>query len=269
MNSLAWLNISAPAWVGVEERSFTHLRVTVRAQRPSGAQGRTYNVSIRLGPGNRVTVSEADPGSVLPSCCIERHINPDSTFCLHQDSERSIEDVEAANAWWYSLGVYLDHQDFAAKRGLWPIYAQLSHGEAADIQLQMEAIAEPLGWRDELVEAIFRRRGWLAGRLPRLASHTRRLVNARHPCPRGCKAKHHPFRKESCTRNQCIEGCKKQHHPILRTECPNRSIVEQLVVLEHERRNIEAGISARLIRDDIKCCDTMKHCPLNTTPNQN
>lgn len=262
MNSLDYLCHAAPAWVTISKRTNSKLHIVADAPKPSGASGRQYKLIVKALQFDCVQVSENTNKSILPKCCVERHINPDSTFCLHLNSTKPIGDHQVAVYWWQSLGEYLNNQDHASKFRKWPMYAQLSHGDAANIQLEMEALANSLGWREEVVTAIFREKGWLSGVLPRRTKSKRGLVNVRSACPRGCRQKHHPLRAQACRVIECLQGCTKLHKPILRVKCPHRTEVERLVLLEHERRAKDKEIFAHLRRSSFTCCGTMDNCPL-------
>ncbi|MYI70451.1 MAG: hypothetical protein F4103_17490 [Boseongicola sp. SB0673_bin_14] len=262
MSSLDQLNDTCPAWANIFEVQRRKLRVLAVAQQPSGLTGRSYFLFINLRRDNLVAVFE-EPDGHLPLCCVERHINPDASFCLHYNSTEPVQSAAMAREWWRSLGFYLNNQDYASRRRKWPMLAQLSHGDAAITQIQMEELAEPLGWKEEeVLAAIFRKRGWLGGRLPRLSKDKSSLVNLRSPCPRGCTRKHHPFRKSSCERLNCAEGCRRLHKPTLRADCPNRSVVESLVLLEHQRRAQEHEFFKSLKNSQVICCGTMDNCSL-------
>lgn len=263
MSSLDQLSDTCPAWADIFERQQKKLRVSAVALLPSGLAGRTYQLFVNLQGDGGVAVFEELDGH-LPRCCVERHINSDASFCLHFNSTEPIQSAEMARTWWRSLGSFLNNQDYASRRRKWPMLAQLSHGEAARTQEKMEQLVESLGWEVEIAAAIFRQRGWLGGRLPRLSRDKRSLVNVRSPCPRGCTRKHHQFRKSSCEQLNCVEGCRKLHKPILRADCPNRSVVERLVLLEHQRRSQENDFFRALVDKKIVCCGTMDNCPLPT-----
>ncbi len=263
MNSLNQLHDALPGWVSDLKKKKQRLHILANAQTPSGVPGRSYNLIIELVGNNRIAISEDPINTKLPRCCMERHINEDASFCLHLDSSRPILNPETASLWWNSVGSYLNHQDYASKWRKWPIRAQLSHGGAADIQVHMEKLTEPLGWTDELLTSIFRGVGWLAGPLPRLSKDKLRLANVRSPCPRDCRAKHYPFQKYACTQDDCGDECRKQHRSILRIDCPQRSTVEYLVQLEYLRRRKEKKIIEYLRQKGIKCCGTMDNCPLS------
>jgi hypothetical protein len=198
----------------------------------------------------------------FPDFCLERHINPNSTFCLFFRSEAKLQAPDEAVAWWFGLDSFLNNQVYAERRRVWPLGAGLSHGSAADEQVAMEELAEPLGWIDELWRGMFRGKGWLSKRLPRVSKAHARVVTARRPCPRGCTWKHNGLRGASCKTESCYGSCKKMHKPILRAECPHREAVEALVLHEHRRREIEASIVRELVQEGKQCCGTMKFCPL-------
>lgn len=126
----------------------------------------------------------------------------------------------------------------------------------------MEALADPLGWKDDILRALFRHKGWMSQRLPRISKTRARIVNSRSPCPRGCTWKHGLLRKKSCNLKACYTDCGKQHRAVLRAECPNRTVIEALILHEYQRRKIEAQIVEKLIQDGLNCCETMKICPL-------
>ena len=262
MNSIDQLHSVLPNWTTVAKRSRERLHLTACAPLPSGALGRTYELVIESIDANKAVVSENRAHAQLPRCCLERHINSDSTFCLHFDSTKPIEDSDVAIRWWNSLGDYLKHQDYSSRRRKWPMHAQLSHGDAALAQIRMEELATPLGWNDEVIASIFRGTGWLAGKLPRPTKDKTGLVNVRTPCPRGCRRKHHPYRLLACERQECVAGCKKRHDPILRIDCPYRETVEELILVEHMRRREEEKIIRGLRTKGFKCCETMDDCPL-------
>ncbi len=262
MRTLTYLQDSIPQWIGVLSSTGTDLRICARPLHPSGKVGRTYDLEVRIAANDGVYVAEATDGRQLPPTCIERHINPNSTFCLFYESTKPISSIERAEYWWESLRIYLINQDFAHKFGFWPIESGLSHGDAGRVQLEMEEIAERLGWKEEVLTSMFRGQGWLSGKLPRRHKHKTTLVDVRSPCPRKCTKKHKLLRKQSCETSNCSVNCPKQHAAISRADCPNRKSVENLVLLEYQRREKEAELIATLKQDELKCCGTMKTCPL-------
>jgi hypothetical protein len=262
MNSISLLAHTSPPWVDVVEQQSAKLIFKANPPSRSGVPGaRSYDLMVVSG-AEALTVSEIVPGTLVPAFCVERHINPGSTFCLYLNSEHFLRTLDQARYWWSGLQAYLQHQQYAEKFRRWPLDGQMSHGTAANIQLQMEERAAEVGWKQEIAGAIFRKKGWLGGKLPRLTKGGKALVNARSHCPRGCLRKHHPYRKSACTRLDCLPDCRKQHPPILRADCPHRSSVEALVRLEHQRREIDALVIEELRRTGYRCCGTMKDCPL-------
>ncbi len=264
MNTLHRLLQNVPEWASTEGRE--ERRATVLAS-PSGTRAMFADgfwLSLEISKHGGVAVSEVEHKRQLPQFCLERHINPDHTFCVYFGSEYPLDNNEAAKMWWSYLGVYLRNQGYAKKRGVWPLGSGLSHGDAAHVQVEMEALAKPLGWEEDLWGAMFRGKGWLAENLPRLSGDGRRVVNVRTPCPRGCRWKHKLLRKKSCVTDKCNSGCNRLHKPVLRADCPNREVIEELVLREHARRRIESELIDSIRRDGRRCCGSMRHCPLAT-----
>ncbi|MCF7699923.1 E2 domain-associated cysteine-rich protein [Loktanella sp. M215] len=262
MNALGELLQNVPSWVSVQDRQKESAIVLAAPPGVGSAASSGFWLRLEESQHGGIAVSEVQDKRQLPAFCLERHINPDSTFCVFFRSEHPMQAPEGFKAWWSHLGVYLNNQKYASKRGIWPLGSGLSHGEAAHVQVAMEELADPLGWKDDLWQAMFRGKGWLAQRLPRISKRRDRVLNARSPCPRGCTWKHKLLRKGSCHTSVCDQGCGRLHKPILRADCPNRAVIENLVLLENERQRIEARIIDDLRSEGKKCCGTMKRCPL-------
>ncbi len=262
MNSLNLLLQNLPPWVKIENRSKDEANVIASPLTVGGSSSHDYYLRLKLSHQNGISVAEQPKHRQFPEFCLERHINPDSTFCIFLGSEAPLKDDEAANVWWSHLGKFLNDQLYAEKRKLWPLEAGLSHGDAAYIQLKREKLAEPLGWRDDIWRAIFRGKGWMAKHLPRVSKEQDRVLNARTPCPRNCTWKHKRLRKKPCVTEQCNPSCRKQHRPILRAKCPHRGLIEDLILLEHQRRKIEAKLVQDLLSKGKGCCGSMVLCPL-------
>lgn len=263
MTSLSRLRNTIPRWVSLENDNGMSIGIRAQAPKPSGELGRTYYLVIKLVGGDKIEVYEDQVNRTLPECCLERHINGDGSFCLHRDSTNPLQNDAEARVWWSSLADYLNHQEYASKHRKWPISAQLSHGDGAIVQLRMEELADSVGWKEELLSSIFRKKGWLAGALPRRSKDGDQLVNVRTPCPRGCVNLHYPHRAQACRRTGCAMDCGKHHAAILRAKCPHRSVVEQLVLLEYKRRFEENKVIDALRSKGTSCCGTMDNCPLS------
>ncbi len=249
MSSLDQLCGTRPPWVDLLNNQRMLLMVAAIAQRPSGIGGRTYSLSIELRKDDQVYVSEIASEAQLPRCCVERHVTSDASLYLHLNATKPIQNAAMARAWWYSLGFFLNNQDYATRRRKWPIIVQLGHEDPATTQLEMEGLAERLGWKEETLSSIFRNRGWLVGCLTRVIKETIQLANARAPCPRRCTRKHQPSRNRSCEYLECVDKCKKVRKQIFLVDCPLRSIVEQIVLLEHKRRLQEHTCFQNLMSD--------------------
>lgn len=203
----------------------------------------------------------------FPASCPERHINPDATFCISYGSTEPLIEAHAAIAWWEYLRMFLLHQEYARKYGVWPLEGGLSHGDAARIQEKMEELAAPLGWKEEILVGMFRRKGWLANSLPKASQRLERLLNSRTPCPRGCKRQADSNRSIVC-RPADSDPELADGKPILRAECPNRSALERIALLEHRRRKAQNDFIQQIDRDTHACCRTMKFCPFSRSKSE-
>lgn len=262
MSSIDTLLAAKPLWAKVAARLPTQIELEARPPSPSGSIGRAYDLIIRESGRRTIDVLEVSDKAILPACCPERHINYDATFCIGLGSSNPLTDAAEATKWWNDLNAFLNYQIFAERQGYWPPYAQLCHGDAAYQQLEMERLAETIGWKDEVIHGIFRKAGWLAGDLPRILKDKKTVANLRSPCPRGCRRWHFPLRPTSCAVPACTPSCKKQHKPVIRRDCPHRVSVENLVRLEHKRRRSEQRFIKELRRRGVGCCGSMKFCPL-------
>lgn len=262
MSVFTRLETTKPTWVSSFVRIDQYIDIECRAVRRSGTQTRAYKLRITLSSSGGPKIAEQAGTRLLPNCCVERHINGDSSFCVSFGSTSPLDTDQATEDWWNQLAVFLINQDYAHQHRQWPLRGGLSHGDAAQIQIKMEGIAKPLGWEAEVLRAIFRHEGWLSERLPVLLKNKSALVNSRAPCPRGCTWKHKLLRKNSCTLKKCSADCRKLHPPISRADCPNRREIEAIVLLEYERRKEEQDLVQELAKQGISCCETMEHCGL-------
>lgn len=244
MSALALLRANAPAWVEFLNAADT-LHIKVQPTDSDGLRIKSYELLIQS-YGDVVTVRENNLGQSLPEACPERHINPDGSFCLGL-AVGSITSNNLATEWWSKLAKFLECQQKADKYGYWPPGLSLSHGDAAQQQLEMETLAANVdGLLEEVTHAISYKDNWLAGELPSERYNNRRgtgmFVNQLSPCPRGCK---------------------KSGKEVLRRNCPHKKIIFELVELEKKRRLNEAEVFSSLTKAGKKCCGSMKSCPLN------
>jgi len=254
------LKDTIPSWVKVVSKQNDGFKILAEPPLPSGQVLKKYKLSI-VKRDSRVLVSESSVGTNLPSCCPERHINSDGTFCIGYNIGQSINGPANAQNWWEALLKHLCCQYLADRQKTWPVGQGLSHGDAALVQMKMEKLAKPLGWFAEVQLALVNK-GWLGGDLPRERNNSGQLVNGRSVCPRGCHHQHFPFPKFGCGKDICPVTCPKQHNNVLRKPCPNSEIVTQLVLLEKKRRKKERAFFESY--EGVVCCGSMKHCPLKS-----
>lgn len=261
MNSLELLLKHTPPWVQIIKDRQVSAQVSCAPQKASGLLVGPFSLKLSLLRGGGVSVAEDEGKNQFPTSCPERHINPDATFCISFGSTEPLTEAHAATAWWEYLRMFLLHQLYAEKYGVWPLGGGLSHGDAARIQEKMEELAAPLGWKEEILVGMFRSKGWLANSLPKASQRLERLLNSRTPCPRGCKrlvdGNHSIVCRPVDTDPEVADG-----KPILRAERPNRSALERIALLEHRRRKAQKDFIQEIRKDAPKCCGTMKYCPL-------
>ncbi len=262
MRSLELLRSTKPSWVSITSSSLGKVNLSAAPPNLGGASLKAFHLKMAMSGQHGVKIQEQVNYRQLPDCCPERHINSGGTFCLYYGSEKILRTNEEAEFWWCSLSAYLNNQMYADKYELWPLEAGLSHGEAALLQIDIEKLAEPLGWKDEILRSMFRNEGWLATNLPRVNLDAGKVYNLRSGCPRQCNWKHKLMRSNSCGSNSCYASCQKQHKPIVRRDCPHKDSIEEITLLEHRRQLVEKKFIQELLNKNKQCCGTMKICPL-------
>lgn len=235
--SLVALARCCPTWADFRPIHAFEAQVDVVATRSSGAFTRVFELRV-VQVADQIAVFERPVGGTLPACCPERHINPDGSFCIGLRAGDGITGA-SATAWWEKLHVFILCQETAAEAGFWPGEAQLSHGEAAEIELAAERAADQLGLQSVYREAVAFGSGPIASGLAKINQKTGMLRNGRSACICGRTDRHRrPLLRRECHR--CGQGCP--------------------VVLEHWRR-IKVAEYWRGLRGQA-CCGTMRECPL-------
>lgn len=133
-----------PHWARVAEMQPGTVSVITEAEHPSGQPLRTYKLAITE-IGSRLDVRESKEDKILPCLCLQRHFNLDGSFCIGLGAPSSVKDHESAAKWWQRLLGYLQCQDIAHLTRRWPPNRGLSHGTAADYQIEAEKIASKIG----------------------------------------------------------------------------------------------------------------------------
>jgi len=235
--SLAALARCCPTWAEFRSIDAREAQVDVVAVRSSRTFTRFFELRV-VHLGDEVKVFERLIGSTLPACCPERHINPDGSFCVGLRAGEGITD-ETAPAWWEKLHVFILCQETATETGFWPGEAQLSHGDAGEVELAAERAAEQVGLFPAYRDAVVFDTGPVASGLAKINKKTGLLRNGR---------------------NACICGRSNRHGRVLfRREC-HHSDLGCPIVLEHRRR-IKVDEYWRGLRGQA-CCGTMRECPL-------
>lgn len=228
---------AAPPWAALLAANAAHTDWIAAPPLPGGdpTPATILRVVARVG---WIYVCEREPGTRLPQCCPELHVNGDSSFCLARRGYRVADPGEVA-AFWQDLGEFLVNQRHAARRGRWPAGRWLSHGpDAANRQVEAEAIAARLGIGDDYAACLEADEGWIAemARLPG------RRIGRSEPCPRGCRDG---------------AGRKVPHR-----QCRHGSAIQRIVAIERSRRAAHDVYFGALRRSGRKCCGRVQGCPL-------
>jgi hypothetical protein len=230
----------APDWAACSPVHINRVDVDAAALRASGRPTRLYRLEVAY-DGREIVAKERAGNGLLPGCCPERHVNVDASFCLGLRAGEGIADEGTASGWWEKLKLFLVCQDTADETGRWPHYAQLSHGEAGEMEARAELASRSIGLLPTYREAVERNSGPIASSLNRVVKPTGRLRNGRAACLCGRVGK----RGRAVLRRDCRK-----------LGCP--------VELEFARRQATA-----LFWESMKgraCCGSMIECPLRSAP---
>lgn len=218
------------------------INLEAQLARSGGGLTSLYRLTVAAAGDYSVTVKEGGPDRLLPAACPDRHINAGGTFCIGLRAGRNIQTASDAKVWWEQLGVFLLAQQTATETGFWPPDLQLSHGdEAADLQIQAEALAERLGKTEEYREAVAFNSGPFADLAGNFSRVTNRPFGGSKPCV--------------CGRKDRTGRVKK------RSECAAEDGA-CLVALEAKRRREVDRFWQRHV--GVACCETMQTCPLRS-----
>lgn len=203
------------------------------------------SLRLRIAELDRIVmVAEAVVGTDLPTCCPDRHVNTDGTFCIGIDAGNAIVSPDTAAVWWDQLAQYIRLQRVAQRTGMWPVRQGLAHGDAGQHQIAAREAAAELGIEEQYFETLEGAEAWFVAGFPKLDKSEMRLLNQRLPCPMGCVGK---------------------GKRILRIDCCNSQAVVSLLREERLRRKLEAEFWKRLKEHGIQCCRTLRNCPLAST----
>ena len=144
-NAIALLADTAPHWISINSRSDSNISLLTAGKHLSGEPLRQYHLSVAFGWGSLVLAREVAERRLLPANCMQRHMNTDGSFCIGHEAPSLVVDHVTAEQWWNLLLGYLRCQDIAEITKRWPPNRGLSHGDAAKIQLEAEALADKLG----------------------------------------------------------------------------------------------------------------------------
>lgn len=230
---------TCPAWTSIRERDEFEIHFIAQIERGSGKLTRAYDLLMKVWTDERVTVQEVSKDRLLPISCPQRHINADETFCVGLRADYSVKDTASAEIWWQRLAVFLACQETAEESRKWPPMLQVSHGEAADLQLEAEELARKL----DLAKAYEMAVAYDEGSIAALSKHVSRITG-RLPRPRML----------------CACGYTDNGHVKSRQQCAGDNNL-CLPVLEYRRRRAEMSFW-REARGRLSCCGAIDDCPL-------
>lgn len=201
-------------------------------------------IALSIRNSAKLRVYETIPGTAFPARCPERHIELDGNFCLGIDTV-SVVDTTAADRWWEALRQYLLCQAVAERSRIWPDRFALDHGGAGEWHARALELASDLGIEDEYDRTHADEPSWISDPKARIVHRDGRPINARTPCPLGCR-----WQKRGRTISR------------LRADCDQREKVNALVLAERERRRELANYWSRMRKAGIECCGRMRDCEL-------
>ena len=233
------LKLSAPAWAPISQCTQGLLSVNAAPLRASGKPTRVFFVDITC-VASQIEVREGVKDKSLPLFCPERHINSDGSFCLGLNAGQGIDTVEAGALWWDRLELFLLCQETAYETRQWPVYAQMSHGDAGAIEARAEEIARELGRDTQYYQAVRSDTGPIAEWVKKLDRKSGRLRNGWLGCLCGrTEQRGRPMRRHACRKLGC------------------------LIELEFQRREATKAFWAGV--GEKPCCQTMRDCPLRNS----
>lgn len=212
-----------------------------------------FHLSIRA-TGNRLIPKEALPRH-LPSCCPNRHINLDGSFCLTWASRHPIRVINAASAatWWDTVYRFLQEQNRAEKKRRWPTKGDWAHGDAAREQLRAETAAAALGGQFPGDLKNGRLRVEKNGHFYRLIYPGGRLYSVWIQ-----------FERVAALRQVCFcpDGARKR---VVLRRCGEHAKAAADLVLGLVGRETEERLFWKTLEGQ-PCCGTMDDCPLARSP---
>lgn len=240
ISATAILAANAPSWYEVERQGHQELIGVAKVPQTPWAGG---GLRLSIGGGRSPHVGEETPGTALPTCCPERHLQEDRTFCVGL-RRLEVDGVDAAGRWWEQLRQWIRCQGVAERTGVWPPTQALDHGEAGVHHERALELARSIGLEDEYAAAWLGEPSWITDPNLRIVDRRGDPINGRAPCPRGCRRR--------ASRNA----------PILRRNCDRRREIARLVWTERLRRKALDEYWRHVRASGTKCCGTMLTCPL-------
>jgi hypothetical protein len=222
----------------------------------SNADGKktTFRIFVRE-EHSRLSAREVAPQH-LPAFCPERHINPDSSFCLgwSENGQVSVANNDDAKRWWETVLQFLRHQLRAKRLRRWP-GPEWAHGNAAMHQQRAEALCQSLG---PMFTSLLQRKALTVTQSKSSSGQNllRLVVDGEHRLSVWAESGRVTNSRLPCL---CAKGSNKRHRRL--RSCGTHCVdVAQLAVAlfrwQVEESNFWKTLKGR------KCCGMKKDCPL-------
>jgi hypothetical protein len=206
-------------------------------------------LTISLKDNSTVSIKETT-SKTLPSCCPQRHINYDGTFCLGLNDIRIIDSLSAIE-WWKTVIKFLQIQKRVSKKRSW-IGSEWAHGDAAKYQHEAESLVVQLG--SDFIKFLKEKKFKVIKKIiPNRGSALRLYANTTL-----VYAVWEIESRVANTRQRCV--CMQRPRRRMRSCKNHASICAQLVISIWNMQLAEEKFW-ELFKDQ-KCCGTIDYCPL-------
>ena len=234
------LSATCPDWAKIVRSFPGGFEIEARPRRASGSTTRPYTLRVSTDPASgKVTVQEFPESRILPKACPQRHINVDGSFCIGLRAGYLVEDRSSAANWCRNSAYSLRLKRPQKKSGNGPPLLQLSHGDAADIQLKAEMLADRLGKAEDYKNAV-------AFGIRPVAVYARQI--------------RFPMGRLKNSGAKCVCGwIRSDGQTKKRWQCAKDNDL-CLPVLEAKRQRAEKSFWRHW--EGLPCCGTMRECPL-------
>ena len=249
-----FLTDAIPGWVKRYNKKATTLIFTAALSKFGGGTHPSLELEIFL-KGDRFAAKETNSPR-WPRFCPERHINPGGDFCLGVDADVPIvSDAETASQWWGILENHLRLQFRADKQNRWPAPNSYPHGDAGNIQAEIEKRIASSPMVGKIEYSALRAAGILNRKIRKklISRKGKRINKGLVPC----------VFLQQCACESRREGTISKR-PVFRNNCEHRDLIYRIVTAEDkiEKAELEFWQSLKIHPKykNFKCCGFSKDC---------